>query len=189
VVETASRLLSEPQSVANFSMEAVAKAAGVTRLTVYKQFGSRRRLMEAVFDARAEAGGLGRIAEAMALSDPRASLDMLVEIFCRFYASDASIGRLHDEAGLDAEFAMALDERRERGRRVLTVVAERAAPDADPERRREAVDLMFGLIGMPMFRTLREGRTDAQACAVLKTACADVLGRLMAAPPAPRKEP
>ena len=41
-----------------FSLESVARAAGVTRLTVYNQFGSRRALLEAVFDARAETGGL-----------------------------------------------------------------------------------------------------------------------------------
>jgi AcrR family transcriptional regulator len=45
-----------------FSLESVAAAAGVTRLTVYKQFGSRGGLLEAVFDRLARAGRLERIA-------------------------------------------------------------------------------------------------------------------------------
>jgi len=85
VVDAAGRLLREQADVASFSLDAVAKAAGVTRLTVYNQFGSRRGLLEAVFDERARQGGLNRIADAMAMSDPRAGLDRLVEIFCDFW--------------------------------------------------------------------------------------------------------
>ena len=51
VLDVATRLLSEGEQM--ISMESVAKAAGVTRLTVYKQFGSRRGLLEAIFDANA----------------------------------------------------------------------------------------------------------------------------------------
>jgi AcrR family transcriptional regulator len=71
VIEMAGRLLRGKAGISSFSLDAVAKAAGVTRLTVYKQFGSRRGLLEAVFDDRARQGGLGRIAEAMAMADPR----------------------------------------------------------------------------------------------------------------------
>jgi len=39
----------------------------VTRLTVYNQFGSRRGLLEAVFDNIARQGGLHEIADAMAM--------------------------------------------------------------------------------------------------------------------------
>ena len=42
VIEAAARSLREDASIASFSLDAVAKAAGVTRLTVYHQFGSRR---------------------------------------------------------------------------------------------------------------------------------------------------
>src|SRR5881394_2225312 len=80
VIEAAARSLREDESIADFSMDAVAKAAGVTRLTVYHQFGSRRGLLEAVFDEIARQGGLTEIPDAMAMSDPRAALDRLVEI-------------------------------------------------------------------------------------------------------------
>ena len=42
VLEAAAKLLREDASIARFSLDTVAKAAGVTRLTVYNQFGSRR---------------------------------------------------------------------------------------------------------------------------------------------------
>src|ERR1700694_2848655 len=64
VLRAAADLLRERSSTISFSLDAVAKAAGVTRLTVYNQFGSRRGLLEAVFDQRARRGGVGRIAAA-----------------------------------------------------------------------------------------------------------------------------
>src|SRR3954468_8289445 len=76
------------KDLARFSLDAVAKAAGVTRLTVYNQFGSRRGLLEAVFDEIARSGGLHRLGDAMAMPDPRAALDRVVETFSAFWARD-----------------------------------------------------------------------------------------------------
>src|SRR5579859_6411895 len=87
LIEVAGALLAE----GIVSMEAIARAAKVTRLTVYKQFGSRRALFEAVFDERAQQGGLKRIPEIMALDDPNLALEKLIEIFCAFYAGDPAI--------------------------------------------------------------------------------------------------
>src|SRR5260370_7983116 len=93
VIKAAARSLREDASIASFSLDAVAKAAGVTRLTVYHQFGSRRGLFEAVFDEIARQGGLAEIPGAMAMSDPRAALDRLVEIFCAFWNRDPAVSR------------------------------------------------------------------------------------------------
>src|ERR1700716_500747 len=111
VVEAAASVLREDASIAGFSLETVAKAAGVTRLTVYNQFGSRRGLLEAVFDEIARQGGLSRIEEAMAMPDPGMALDRLVEIFCHFWSWDSAIGRLQQEMSVDPELARALIER------------------------------------------------------------------------------
>jgi AcrR family transcriptional regulator len=177
VVEVASQLLREQDSVATVSMEAVATAAGVTRLTVYKQFGSRRGLLEAVFDERAKQGGLGRIGAAMALENARAGLDQIIEIFCGFWGSDASLGRLHDAAGLDPEFAQALAERNERRRKVIGSLIGRlraggAEPPPGPD---DAVDLLFGLTSFPMYRNLVANRSPVAVCNLLKTACAAIV--------------
>ena len=95
-------------------MDAVAKAADVTRLTVYNQFQSRRGLLEAVFERIASEGGLGRIPEAMARTNPVAALERLIEIFCDFWSHDEAIGRLSEAAASDPEFAQAISERVER---------------------------------------------------------------------------
>src|SRR5258705_8488123 len=141
VIEAAARSLREDASIASFSLDTVAKAAGVTRLTVYNQFGSRRGLLEAVFDDIARQGGLARIPEAMAMPDPRAALDRLVEIFCPFSHRDSAVGRLHEAMATDPEFAQALIGRNERRRKTVDVLVERiAGTTAAPPARREAGD-------------------------------------------------
>src|ERR1700733_4441932 len=74
LVAAATRLLRSPTGAQRCSLDAVAKAAGVTRLTVYNIFGSRSALFEAVFDERAKRGGLEQIPDAMRLPDPSASI-------------------------------------------------------------------------------------------------------------------
>src|SRR5260370_22502296 len=108
VIKAAARSLREDASIATFSLDAVAKAAGVTRLTVYHQFGSRRGLLEAVFDEIARQGGLAQIPEAMAMPDPRAALDRLVEIFCAFLNRDSAVSPLHEAMAPDPQFPPAL---------------------------------------------------------------------------------
>src|SRR6266404_5774524 len=101
VIQAAARFLREAESITAFSLHAVAKAADVTRLTVYNQFGSRRGLLEAVFDDIARRGQLVRLNDAMAEADPRKGLDMLIEIFCNFWGGDPAVVRLHDAMAID----------------------------------------------------------------------------------------
>lgn len=160
------------------SMEAVAKAAGVARLTVYNQFGSRPQLLEALFDETARNAGLTRIPEAMALPDPRASLDRLVEIFCDFWGHDGAVGRLHAAAGGDEEFAAALAARNERRRKVLAAIVHRLARDGLVARRAtaEAVDLLFVATSQPAYQTLASRKRSAAAtCALIKRLCSAVI--------------
>jgi AcrR family transcriptional regulator len=177
VVDVAIRLLREHQNAASVSMEAVAKAAGVTRLTVYKQFGSRRGLLEAVFDEGARQGGLGRIAETMAMDDPGAALGRLIEIFCEFWGSDPSRGRLHDAAALDPEFAQTLAERNERRRTAIGLLIGRfnAGEAGATSKTSDAADLLFGLTSFAMYRSLAANRPQAAVCELLKAACAAIL--------------
>src|SRR3954454_20359758 len=105
VIEAAAKLLREDASIARFSLDAVAKAADVTRLTVYNQFGSRRGLLEAVFDDIARRGQLVRLNNAMAEADPWKGLDLLIAVFCDFWGGDPAVARLHDAMAIDQEFA------------------------------------------------------------------------------------
>jgi AcrR family transcriptional regulator len=70
-----------------FTLDAVARDAGVARLTIYDRFGSRDALLEAVFDDLAESGGLTRLPEAFGDPDPVAALERFVVLFCEFYAT------------------------------------------------------------------------------------------------------
>jgi len=180
VIEAAARSLREDASIAAFSLDAVAKVAGVTRLTVYHQFGSRRGLLEAVFDEIARQGGLTEISDAMAMSDPRAALDRLVEIFCAFWNRDAAVGRLHEAMATDPEFAQALIGRNERRRKTVNVLVGRiAGKTASPQARQDAVDLIFALTSFAMFAMLRVDRSVDDLCALVKSACRSALGPLI----------
>jgi AcrR family transcriptional regulator len=166
--------------ISQFSLDLVARRAKVTRLTLYNQFGSRRGLLEAVFDERARLGGLGRIAEAMAMTDARGAFVRIIAIFCDFWDSDASLGKLHAATALDAEFARALAERNERRRKLFSVLVERMAGDASAARKRDAVDLMFVLTSQPTYAALRSGRSKRAACELIKEACAAAIQGLQA---------
>ena len=172
VIEAAANLLREDASIARFSLATVAKAARVTRLTVYNQFGSRRGLLEAVFDNIARQGGLHEIADAMAMPDPLLALDRVIEIFSSFWARDAAIGRLHEAMATDPEFADALLERNERRRKLARMLVGRLAAKTVSRRAREdAVDMIFALTSYPMFAMLNRGRPTNEVRHLLQTAC------------------
>src|SRR5207244_3156935 len=58
VLRAARDLLAVRGGADRFSIDAVARRAGVARMTVYHQFGSRRGLLEALFDSFAVGRGL-----------------------------------------------------------------------------------------------------------------------------------
>lgn len=161
-----------------FSLESVAQAAGVTRLTVYNQFGSRRGLLEAVFDDRAAQGGLFRLAEAMADADPLAALGRLVEIFCGFWNSDrGSLGSLHAAASADPEFQASLRERNERRRKALSVLVGRLAARGDvaPDAAKDLTDLLFVMTSFQTYAELAADRTPDATCALIQRTVVDAV--------------
>lgn len=172
VLATAIRLLGAPESSA-MSMEAVAKAAGVTRLTVYNQFGSRSALLEEVFDELARRGDLDRLPEAMAMTDPRAALRRLIEIFCEFWGSDPAVDRLNRVASMDEEFAAALAARHARRRKALSVLVQRLvqAGHLAAKNSAAATDVLFALTAPDFYRTLSAGRGKSAACTLVVRLC------------------
>jgi AcrR family transcriptional regulator len=167
--------------VAEFSLEAVAKAAKLTRLTVYNQFGSRRGLLEAVFDGVAERGGLMRLGAAMQEPDPFIALDRIVVIFCDFWSGEMAVGRLHDAMALDPEFALAMTERNERRRHLVEALLSRVPGNKKTGHNkkrdaiRDATDLIFALTSNAMFRLLTTNRSDDAAATLIRKACADAV--------------
>jgi AcrR family transcriptional regulator len=166
IVAAAAAILGAADGIRKFSLDAVAKKAGVTRLTVYNQFGSRRALMEAVFDERAASGGLYRIVEAMQDPDPQAALRRIIGIFCDFWNSDPGTMRLLHAAGAsDAEFAESVHERNERRRSVLSAVVRRLVEGRalPPKALGNLVDALFALTSFAFFWQLTAGKRTAEA--------------------------
>jgi AcrR family transcriptional regulator len=166
------------------SLDAVAKRAGVTRLTVYNQFGSRRALLEAVFDNMAERGGLHRIGEAMTNPDPQAALQQIVAIFCDFWSVHrGALWRLHAASAIDPEFEESLRARNERRRHLLSVLVDRMMKG---RRKRlevvtELIDVLFALTSVAFFSEFRAGgRNTKAACRLIQALAADVVRRTLA---------
>jgi AcrR family transcriptional regulator len=186
IIAAAGALLAAREGVAGFSLEAVAKTAGVTRLTVYNQFGSRRALLEAVFDERADSGGLHRIAEAMADPDPNAGLRRVISIFCDFWSSDiVGLSRLHAEGASDPEFEASLHERNERRRHLLSVLVGRMAGGRQQRSKSlvDVVDVLFALTSLTFFAQLTSsGRTTDAACRLINALSTDAVERAKPGP-------
>ena len=116
LVAAARRILMRRDGLAAFGLEAVAKGAGVSRVTVYNQFGSRVGLLEAVYDDIARRARIAeRLGAAFRSSDPQSMFDGVVVAFVEFWKSERTvIRRLRSMAVLDAAFKGATnrDERR-----------------------------------------------------------------------------
>jgi len=108
VADTRQRILEATRDVLaqqdRLTVDAVASAANVSRMTVYNQFGSKSGLLDALFDWLAERGGMRDLASAFQITDPGLASDALVATFCGFWMSDRVVlRRLRAMAALDTE--------------------------------------------------------------------------------------
>jgi len=183
IVAAAAAILGTVEGISGFSLQAVAAKAGVTRLTVYNRFGSRRALLEAVFDDMAVRGGLHRIPAVMAGSDPEAGLLQVIAIFCDFWSFGCdSLGPLHAAGASDPEFGASVRERNERRRRLLSVLVRRMAKDRKlrPKASGDLIDVLFALTSFPFFSQLTAaGRTAQAACDLIQGLATDAVRRAM----------
>lgn len=126
ILEAARQLLLS-EKFSEFTMDAVARSADVSRLTVYYQFDSKAKLLEALYDYIARRGRMDRLAEVFRHGNDGLSwLYEFVGVFARFWASDRDvIRRLHGLGAIDAEIGEGLKARNERRRKALDVVLKR----------------------------------------------------------------
>jgi AcrR family transcriptional regulator len=105
-VLTATRsLLMTSNGFSGFSMEAVARLADVTRMTVYHQFGSKTELLEALCDSLAASGGMEQLATAFRQPEPLDALMEYITVFSHFWDADRLVlRRLRGLAALDLDF-------------------------------------------------------------------------------------
>jgi AcrR family transcriptional regulator len=149
---TRSRILTSARQVLvsgdPFTLDAVARDAGVARLTIYDRFGSRDALLEAVFDDLAMSGGLMRLPDTFADPDPVAGLERFVVIFCGFYSTHRLALRRLNALAVLRPAAGAKNDRNPRRLQGLRVLLERVAEAGHPHARApETVHLVHVLTG------------------------------------------
>jgi len=175
----AARTLLLGRGSTEFTIEAVARRARVTRVTVYQRFGSRSKLLEALFDDLARQGGMWDLADAFRQPDPEAALARFVTTFARFWTAHRPIHRrLLALAALDPELERTLRARQEWRRQGLRVIVgrlrERAGPAATGD---QTVDALFALTAFETFDLLaRPTRTPADAAPIVLRMARALLG-------------
>ena len=180
IIEAARALLSA-DGVPGFSVDAVARRAGVARMTVYYQFGSKRGLLEALFDDLAARGGMERMAAVYAEPDPVAALSQLVTVFAGFWEADRVImRRVRSLAALDMVQEEAVRARDERRRAHCRAIAGRLAEQyghPSPDAFEETVDILHTLLSFETFDTLAgPSRTILQVAPLVDRLVRTVVG-------------
>lgn len=158
VLDAARTLLTRPEGLSSFSIDAVARQADVARMTVYYQFGSKAGLLEAIFDDLANRGGMDHMGDAFRQPEPLDALEAYIGIFGHFYGTHRLIiRRVRGLAVLDPDLEQSLRARDERRRMGLGVIVRRIGerygkPDAASLD--ETVSMLHMLTSFESFDTL-----------------------------------
>ncbi len=114
IIEAACQLLTSGGFGA-FTIDTVARAADVSRMTVYNQFGSKAGLLEAIFDWVAQRGQVRLLGDAAGYLDPEQGLAEFVRACCALWTSNRTVHRrLVGLAAIDPDIEAALLAREER---------------------------------------------------------------------------
>jgi len=105
IIAAARDLLMSDEGFRNFTMDGIAREAGVARMTVYNQFESKTAVYEALADDLAARGQIrDNVAGAFMTSDPAAATGKLIEAFVHFWLSEPDVlGRLSALSQLDPD--------------------------------------------------------------------------------------
>jgi AcrR family transcriptional regulator len=170
------------EDFARFTMEAVARKADVSRLTVYYQFESKAGLLDALYNHIAQRGDLERLAGVFGKGgDPLRTLREFIEVFARFWASDRDvIRRLHALAAIDSDIGKGIRDRNERRRNGLRVIVERYCNVYPPLTSRQepvAIDTLHMLTSFETFDALtRSERSVAEVVEIIQTHAYKAIG-------------
>jgi AcrR family transcriptional regulator len=181
ILTAARELLAADNGISAFSIDAVARQAGVARMTVYYQFDSRSGLLEALMDDLATRGQMERLALAFGRPELVDALDEFIAAFGHFWSGDRlTMRRLRSLAALDVEFEQAVRARDDRRRQGLRVIVQRVGekePSLTPAAVEEAIDLLFTLSSFETFDTLAgPARTPEDVTPVVQRLAKAALG-------------
>lgn len=155
IVAAARETLSASGGIGAFTVDAVAAEAGVARMTIYHQFGSKTGLIEGVFDSLAIVRtGVQRLVAALALDDPTETLAQFVSTFAEVWQEDRLvIRRLQGLAALDPEFSQVWHGREGRRREGLRQIASRVAAGRARPRPMDVETVTSALYAIVAFET------------------------------------
>jgi AcrR family transcriptional regulator len=156
IIEAAHGLLATEDGPNNFTIDAVAHHADVSRMTVYYQFGSKQGLLEALFDEmRVRARG-ERLDGLLEQPDPKVALTEFIAAIARFFADSDRLAfrHLRAMAALDPDFAHVVRAREERGRKAYRDLVTRSGGlygRPALEERDQVVDALMTLVRFETF--------------------------------------
>jgi AcrR family transcriptional regulator len=182
ILNAARELLASPGAPSRFSLDAVARKAGVARMTIYHRFGSLGGLLQSLCDSLALSGGLGHLAGVFQRTDAGEALDQFIAVFMGFWESDRPVLRgLRALAALDPEFAVVLEERSGWRRKGLQVLVGRLAKEAGrpkPQNLDDVVDLIYAITDFGVYDSLAiPSRSVEQVTQMLQRSARHTIGR------------
>ncbi len=183
ILDAARQILAQELDT-ELSMDAIARRADVSRLTIYYHFHSRPGLLEALYDYLAMRGHMQRAAEVFHEPDPSVALGKLVHMLVGFWSSDPGvIRRLHAMAALDTEVATGIQARNVRrqhaAREILRRMAAARKKELGPEQQNLAADVLCTLTSFETYDALAKaghGREEIIATITRLARCAVAKG-------------
>jgi AcrR family transcriptional regulator len=172
ILDAACQLLAN-ESGTDLSMEAIARRADVSRLTLYYQFKSRPGLLEALYDHLAARGNMQAMAQVFHEPNPSVALEKLVRTFVGFWSSDpVVIRRLRGMATIDPDIDQGIrarDARRQHtAREILRRTALGTGKKLTAEQQNLAADVLSMLTSFASYDALaRAGHSQETIVATL----------------------
>jgi len=160
--------LSQPDP-APWSMEAVAAAAGVTRVTAYNQFGSRAGLVEAVLDEVVSAEAMDQLVTGTAALQPAVAVQVAVARTCSFWHAERTLlRRLFATAYTEPAIAELL-ERREgwRKKQWTALLGRLPQPPGGALDAAQAAEVLTAITSFPAYDRLGPSAADPVVAAGL----------------------
>jgi AcrR family transcriptional regulator len=163
IVAAARDLLADEDGPPTFTVETVARRAGVARMTVYHQFESKRAVLEALFDFLADRSLVPHLRTAFVASSGKDALAALIAAFTAFWSNERIVlRRARALAILDPEVGASVRARDERRREQLREIAGRVSVESGESHASASSSVVDTLHMLTSFETfdvlMRDGR-------------------------------
>lgn len=177
----AARDLAVEEGFSGFTVEKVAERAGVSRMTVYYQFGAKQDLLEALFDDFALRGRIERLPRAFKRADPLDALAEFVSVFCGLWASDRmGLRRIRGWGQLEPESestGRGRDAWRRQGLEVIVARIQETYGVPAQSALADTIDMLHTLTSFESFDNLATGeRGETEVAALIAQTARLILG-------------